>query len=196
MAPRRILALLSSPPHSTSSIHALHKFCATSVQVDVLCYSASQKRVRRSYEGRYYFEVFSSCPRTIWAGRLGIDLWLDPIRFLIRNSPVSGVEPWLTASLALYYRSRAISIPPTAVICHGLPSLITGVLLKNHFPILIFYDPTLEMDSIKTPLRYWEKKLHECLSQHLLKHVDTDLSERNGLDSHHAGRLILGQMNR
>ncbi len=73
---------------------------------------------------------------------------------------------------ALYRRGRSISVPPTAIVCHDIYSLLPGVLLKRRLGCALLYDSHEFFPESDLLAPRWQKRLIRALERPFIRRAD------------------------
>lgn len=73
---------------------------------------------------------------------------------------------------ALHRRGRSVSVPPAALVCHDLYSLIPGVLLKRRFGSALLYDSHEYFPEADLLAPRWQVRLIRALERRLIRRAD------------------------
>lgn len=199
-APLRILALVGREPELDPRFGWVSRVCAEVARTDVLAAVwPPLERPEREYDGRIYIErvdvtSYATTRSQALGAALGGLLTLGPVaRDVDRVNRLSGVANGagfldrrvgvtgrLLASYgqlriamsALEKRARGLSIPPRIVVCHDLPMLPVGLVLRDLFGSKVVFDCHDFWPELNPLADDWERALVGRVDRKLARQAD------------------------
>lgn len=196
---RRILVLVPHEPDLDPRIAWSLRLCRAIASTDVIATTWRNTKPARQFDGTVAIERIDATtyasPRVVRASALlgRLELRRAAREFMARQGrpPEIGgrrrqlahhlgaayrfVAAWGYYAIivsALYRRARAVSVPPTLILCHDLYALIPAARLKRRFGCALLYDSHEYFPESDLLAPRWQRRLVGALEGHFIRWAD------------------------